>query len=270
MSTFTALNGASPKSLESQNPPAREALKAPSDENATSQPSLPDAKKSTAEASTGHREAWSGPGAERPNYAATSYPDVEGSHKRKRSDSIEPRREKEPQTIQERTPDTATQPHPLEPRDVYGTSQRDRDGRPYAEETREHGESWYARTGRDEQRAFYDQQPPASSARPQADEHSGEAEALRRATGQVEAQSDYGNTSPDGDEKSATPYASYPPGAARDAAAPSDPKKRKRNFSNRTKTGCLTCRRRKKKCDEQKPECKLCFLPPTGQACLYQ
>jgi len=25
--------------------------------------------------------------------------------------------------------------------------------------------------------------------------------------------------------------------------------KRKRNFSNRTKTGCLTCRRRKKKCD---------------------
>lgn len=36
-----------------------------------------------------------------------------------------------------------------------------------------------------------------------------------------------------------------------------DPKKRKRNFSNRTKTGCLTCRRRKKKCDEAKPECKL-------------
>jgi hypothetical protein len=36
----------------------------------------------------------------------------------------------------------------------------------------------------------------------------------------------------------------------------SDPKKRKRNFSNRTKTGCMTCRKRKKKCDEQKPECK--------------
>lgn len=33
-------------------------------------------------------------------------------------------------------------------------------------------------------------------------------------------------------------------------------KKRKRNFSNRTKTGCMTCRRRKKKCDEQRPECK--------------
>jgi hypothetical protein len=41
-----------------------------------------------------------------------------------------------------------------------------------------------------------------------------------------------------------------------------DPKKRKRNFSNRTKTGCLTCRKRKKKCDEQKPECKLYCVSP--------
>ena len=31
--------------------------------------------------------------------------------------------------------------------------------------------------------------------------------------------------------------------------------KRKRNFSNRTKTGCMTCRRRKKKCDEARPHC---------------
>ncbi|EKV15004.1 hypothetical protein PDIG_03090 [Penicillium digitatum PHI26] len=35
--------------------------------------------------------------------------------------------------------------------------------------------------------------------------------------------------------------------------------KRKRVFSNRTKTGCMTCRRRKKKCDEQHPACK--FTP---------
>ena len=32
--------------------------------------------------------------------------------------------------------------------------------------------------------------------------------------------------------------------------------KRKRNFSNRTKTGCMTCRRRKKKCGEERPHCK--------------
>ncbi|KAL9095713.1 MAG: hypothetical protein Q9165_002145 [Trypethelium subeluteriae] len=35
-------------------------------------------------------------------------------------------------------------------------------------------------------------------------------------------------------------------------------KKRKRVFSNRTKTGCLTCRSRKKKCDETKPACDNC------------
>lgn len=35
-----------------------------------------------------------------------------------------------------------------------------------------------------------------------------------------------------------------------------DRKKRKRNFSNRTKTGCMTCRKRKKKCDETRPECE--------------
>lgn len=34
------------------------------------------------------------------------------------------------------------------------------------------------------------------------------------------------------------------------------PPKRKRVFSNRTKTGCMTCRRRKKKCDEQHPYCE--------------
>ncbi|OCK81464.1 trimeric LpxA-like protein [Lepidopterella palustris CBS 459.81] len=38
-----------------------------------------------------------------------------------------------------------------------------------------------------------------------------------------------------------------------------DPKKRKRQFANRTKTGCQTCRRRKKKCDEGKPECTNCM-----------
>jgi hypothetical protein len=32
-----------------------------------------------------------------------------------------------------------------------------------------------------------------------------------------------------------------------------------RHFSNRTKTGCGTCRRRKKKCDEAKPKCKNCL-----------
>lgn len=38
-------------------------------------------------------------------------------------------------------------------------------------------------------------------------------------------------------------------------------KKRKRQFANRTKTGCGTCRRRKKKCDEAKPECTYLSIP---------
>jgi hypothetical protein len=34
-------------------------------------------------------------------------------------------------------------------------------------------------------------------------------------------------------------------------------KRRKRVFSRRTKTGCMTCRARKKKCDETRPYCEL-------------
>ena len=46
-------------------------------------------------------------------------------------------------------------------------------------------------------------------------------------------------------------------GGSREAGtADIDRKRRKRIFSNRTKTGCMTCRRRKKKCDETHPECK--------------
>uniref|UniRef100_L2FV11 Nodulation protein l n=1 Tax=Colletotrichum fructicola (strain Nara gc5) TaxID=1213859 RepID=L2FV11_COLFN len=79
---------------------------------------------------------------------------------------------------------------------------------------------------------------------------------LQRAN-QMDSQG-YDNTSPDGDDKS-MPYSPYTPtGGSRDAILQSE-KKRKRNFSNRTKTGCMTCRRRKKKCDEQKPECSNCI-----------
>ncbi|KPI45762.1 putative transcriptional regulatory protein [Cyphellophora attinorum] len=41
--------------------------------------------------------------------------------------------------------------------------------------------------------------------------------------------------------------------------------KRKRNFSRRTKDGCKTCRRRKKKCDEAKPFCENCAK--SGNTC---
>ena len=35
--------------------------------------------------------------------------------------------------------------------------------------------------------------------------------------------------------------------------------RKRRAFANRTKTGCGTCRKRKKKCDEAKPSCKNCL-----------
>lgn len=49
-------------------------------------------------------------------------------------------------------------------------------------------------------------------------------------------------------------YAQEPPQTTAQVAP-----KRKRVFSNRTKTGCMTCRRRKKKCDEQHPACNNCI-----------
>ncbi|KAL2840859.1 hypothetical protein BJX68DRAFT_183801 [Aspergillus pseudodeflectus] len=52
----------------------------------------------------------------------------------------------------------------------------------------------------------------------------------------------------------APPYAQDRPQSAVQVAP-----KRKRVFSNRTKTGCMTCRRRKKKCDEQHPACNNCI-----------
>lgn len=82
------------------------------------------------------------------------------------------------------------------------------------------------------------------------------------------------HTTDDGhnDDGSDQHYTSPPPGTTHqtgDSAGspPSRPggpivqiNKRKRNFSNRTKTGCMTCRGRKKKCDEARPVCKLILL----------
>ncbi|KAK1504736.1 bacterial transferase hexapeptide [Colletotrichum tamarilloi] len=255
MSTFTALNGGSPKTSEPPNPPA-DASRAPSDERTNGQPALPEPKSTAAvEPSPSQREPWAGPSQDRSPYQTATYPDVDGSHKRKRSNSVELRREAPGR--QEKSPEAASQPHPPESREPYGTPSRDH--RPYAEreDSREQGESWYSREGRErererEERGYYDQ-PSATSTQGQSEEQIGEA--LRRAN-QMDA-NDYDNTSPDGDDRSMA-YGSYTPGGSRDMLQ-SDKAKRKRNFSNRTKTGCLTCRRRKKKCDEQKPECSNCL-----------
>lgn len=60
----------------------------------------------------------------------------------------------------------------------------------------------------------------------------------------------------DDDEHHAQQYGEYGANRGSQSGLDLDRKRRKRVFSNRTKTGCMTCRRRKKKCDEQHPECK--------------
>ena len=63
--------------------------------------------------------------------------------------------------------------------------------------------------------------------------------------------------SPDPDDMgSQTHYGEYTTSRSGAVQVDGDRKRRKRVFSNRTKTGCMTCRKRKKKCDEQKPECE--------------
>lgn len=106
------------------------------------------------------------------------------------------------------------------------------------------------------------------------------ATVLQRETRGYENMSRDNYGSPEDDDDPNGHYGDY--GANR-SSQDLDRKRRKRVFSNRTKTGCMTCRRRKKKCDEQHPECKIavnvtqCFKvilrqigtdTPTGNNCL--
>lgn len=240
MASFTALNGAEAKSPDAPSGSSA-ARRAASEERPDKQLPVPESK--GGEGPTSQREHWTSRGPEGASHQPANYPDAEmTSHKRKRSGSPEPTRE--PQSRLEQ---------PAESRDTYSTPRRGRDYRSYGEERREPHDMWYAQQGR-EDRGAYDQQASAGTVPPQTDEQAGDTH--RRGTSQVDSQHEYPATSPDGDDNPSIYGGSHTPDGRRDAVV-SDPKKRKRNFSNRTKTGCLTCRKRKKKCDEAKPECKL-------------
>ena len=79
------------------------------------------------------------------------------------------------------------------------------------------------------------------------------AEALQRENGSGPATRE-SFVSPETDDPNRQQYGEY--GQTRSQIADAERKRRKRVFSNRTKTGCMTCRKRKKKCDELHPECK--------------
>ncbi|KAI6092125.1 hypothetical protein F4821DRAFT_279506 [Hypoxylon rubiginosum] len=241
MATFTALNGGEPKGADrpSSSPTS---IRAASEERPARQITTQEPR--VGESSASQREHWSGPSPDRPSYQPISYPDIEGSHKRKRSISDEPHREGPIARDREQQPQA-------ESRDPYSatTTPRERDYRPYGDEGREHHESWYSQQGHQDSRSAYDQQSSASVNPSPTDDHAGSP--LRRSVTHADSQQDYSATSPDGDDALMYGSSSYSAERKGDTMIQSDPKKRKRNFSNRTKTG-------KKKCDETKPQCTNC------------
>ncbi|KAI8629966.1 hypothetical protein F5Y19DRAFT_464264 [Xylariaceae sp. FL1651] len=267
MATFTALNGGESKPSEgaSGSPIAKHVN---AEDRSVIQVVSHEAK--SREASVAQLEHGTTPDLDRSPYQPTNYSDIEGTHKRKRSISVERPREAMSARDQDQRPQ-------VELRGVYEVPSRERDYRHYGEDQREHAESWYSQQPPRDDRSTYESKDSAGSVPPQTDEQIGEA--LRRATSHAESRHDYSATSPDGDDSSMLYGSSYSQDQSRDPVIQSDPKKRKRNFSNRTKTGkhmlsysktytsvtdadfyegCLTCRKRKKKCDESKPECTNC------------
>jgi len=257
-SRFTAVNGekqpTNATSLNGNAPSRRN-----SDERSNGQPRItpPGQEKLTITTTTSQREDWAPPAnGDRQSYqVSASYSDAESSHKRKRSGSIEQNSSSAnsyhshalPSSTKE-TPTTATTESdgPKEEglrgrsqsdsRDSYNPESQYRQFIASAEDGTPGADHWHARQ--------YHGQGHINS-----DEHLGEV--LQRASQSIDAQQrhDYDQTSPGDDDRSANPYSAQGY-ERREMSAQSDPKKRKRNFSNRTKTGCMTCRRRKKKCDE--------------------
>lgn len=235
MAAFTAMNGdSSPKaavdstanggsvdrnrmgSAERTNGSALPADQHPKSQQQQQQPPPPPKESSPTK---GERESWAvgSHASDRPVHSPATYQEAENSHKRKRSDESMD-----------------------EPRRHTDEARLDSEHRPYADGPRDR---WYSpHEDRDERHPY--SQP--ASAIPDSAHSDEQMETLRRAT------EDYPQTSPDGEDRPVGYYTSE----HHRSGVISDPKKRKRNFSNRTKTGCLTCRKRKKKCDEAKPECK--------------
>ncbi|KAI0206170.1 hypothetical protein F4808DRAFT_194280 [Astrocystis sublimbata] len=246
MTTFTALNGGETKNPEgaSGSPGRRQAG---SEDRSAIQ--ITSQETNSGDGSKSQAEQASRIGSERSHYQPRDYPEVEGAHKRKRSLSVERSRETPIVQSQEQRAQT-------ESRGPYDIPSRERDYGRFGDGHREQSESWYSQQQSRDDRDLYESRDPAGPSPTQTNEPSGDR--FRRAASHGDLGHDYSATSPDGDDSSMLYGGSYSQDQSRDPVIQSDPKKRKRNFSNRTKTGCLTCRKRKKKCDESKPECTNC------------
>lgn len=261
-SGFTAVNIAGreqPAPLPNGNPSPRRG----SDERPNGQPRItpPGQEKLTITTTSTQREDWVPPVGDRQPYQQTSaYSDNESSHKRKRSGSVEINSSSAnsyhshalPSSTKE-TPTTATTESDgprdeimrghshSNSRDSHKQDSHYRQFISSAEESTPGGDHWQSR-----------QYPSQGFSTPE--------EALGvilqgNSQNMDQHRHEYDQSSPGDDDRSGNPY-TFITNDRREMSAQSDPKKRKRNFSNRTKTGCMTCRRRKKKCDETRPECK--------------
>jgi len=140
--------------------------------------------------------------------------------------------------------------YPPPPQETYAAPPRMRDSPP----------DMYARPERHQLvRNDYDQPVDSSIAPPgprqpyyQDPQDAHMASELQRVNRGYDSMSRENYGSPEDDDD---PHGQYEYGTNR-SSQDLDRKRRKRVFSNRTKTGCMTCRRRKKKCDEQHPECE--------------
>ncbi|KAL2149131.1 hypothetical protein VTH82DRAFT_8479 [Thermothelomyces myriococcoides] len=268
MSTFTALNGGSPKSAEGVNGAAdgdRANKQSPSAESRFTggyhgQGGREGENRDVQEhrGSTNHdRLPFAGA-------ATATLPSTEGSHKRKRSLSDSPKRERPPSPpmraeATERTERTERseqyappQSRQSESREEQTTPQREEYRSSQREEVRENERHWHADRAREDRTSSYETPYSAGPVSAQSEEPANDL--ARRATSHGDEEH-----SPDGEDRNPASGGQYTSEQRRDGVIQSDPKKRKRNFSNRTKTGCLTCRKRKKKCDEKKPECNNCY-----------
>ncbi len=190
-----------------------------------------------------------------PSHQQSSYAESENPHKRKRSGSFGGEREtsqnastgsyhkhslpsiKPPTSQQKDSPDTpypdsaASKRDESSTRDPYATPQT---AYPHYSEAHETAASWYSRHG--------DLNSATSQLSPD--------DQLREALSRENNSDHYSETSPGQEDGRGASY------QGQYGSVQADHKKRKRNFSNRTKTGCMTCRKRKKKCDEARPECE--------------
>lgn len=281
-SRFTAVNGASGPAVSSSNGSGHR--RRDSEDRPQGQPRTTPSgqEKLTITTTATQREDWQHPGKgdrQQANIAGpqyqqqSNYSEAESSHKRKRSGSVD-RQTTQPSStssyhshgLPSKPPDSGLGDSPDTPReasirprpyhavrDPYVDDSQAHYPQ-YSEDARENGSGgglWYSHQTPDG-RTPADSQSMAHKLSPEDQLR----EALQRDAQGVDSQGAYTGTSPgDEDDRSVSYQGGYAPERMPLQMNP-DHKKRKRNFSNRTKTGCMTCRRRKKKCDETRPECK--------------